>query len=200
MLAMAVLDGVEWLQHVGSVGRVVFGEMFVRSESGDECAPGEVGEIYMRRARPTCVPLYRKRSKSCDGWDSLGDLGWFDEDGYLYPSDRRVDMFTVGGRNLYPAEVEKALGDHPAVLSCLVVGVPDDDLGQVPFALVQADPGANLDENMVLQFLAERIAPYKVPRFIEFRAETLRDDAGKARRTAVRAELIERMANSHVTS
>jgi bile acid-coenzyme A ligase len=91
------------------------------------------------------VPTYRyigTTAKSRDGWDSLGDLGYFDEDGFLYLSDRRVDMFTVGGRNVYPAEIENALSAHPDVLSCLVVGVPHEDLGQVPYALVQAGVGA----------------------------------------------------------
>ncbi|WP_444543020.1 AMP-binding enzyme, partial [Mycobacterium celatum] len=123
-------------------------------------------------------------------WDSLGDLGHFDEDGFLYLSDRRVDMFTVGGRNVYPAEIENALSAHPDVLSCLVVGVPDDDLGQVPYALVQAEA---LDEEAVRAFLAERIAAYKVPRRVEFVDTPLRDDAGKARRSAVRAQVMARL-------
>jgi bile acid-coenzyme A ligase len=84
-------------------------------------------------------------ARSRDGWDSLGDLGWYIDDGcqrFFYLSVRRVDMFTVGGRNVYPAEIEAALAAHPHVLPCLVVGVADDDLGQVPHALVQA--GASL--------------------------------------------------------
>ncbi|NBP85557.1 MAG: AMP-dependent synthetase, partial [Mycobacteriaceae bacterium] len=119
-----------------------------------------------------------------------GDLGWFDAEGYLYLADRRVDMFTVGGRNVYPAEIENALAAHPAVLSCLVVGVPHDDLGQVPHALVQA---AGLDTAAVQAFVAERLAGYKVPRSVEFVDTPLRDDAGKARRSAVRDEVIARL-------
>ena len=93
------------------------------------------------RPRAGQPPTYRyigAEAKSRDGWDSLGDLGYFDADGFLYLNDRRVDMFTVGGRNVYPAEIESALSAHPDVLSCLVVGVPDGDLGQVPHAIVQA--------------------------------------------------------------
>jgi bile acid-coenzyme A ligase len=174
------------------VGVVVSGEMKVLDDNGDECPPGVVGEIYMRPS-PGSSPTYRYvgvTAKSRDGWDSLGDLGYFDEDGFLYLSDRRVDMFTVGGRNVYPAEVEAALAEHPDILSCLVVGVPDDDLGQVPHALVQTD--AAIDEDAVIAFVGARVASYKVPRTVEFVERPLRDDAGKARRTAVRDDVIAR--------
>ncbi|MDT5016035.1 MAG: bile acid-coenzyme ligase, partial [Mycobacterium sp.] len=135
--ALTFINGTQWLEHRGSVGVVVAGEMKVLDDDGNECPPGVVGEIYMRRA-PGSAPTYRyigATAKSRDGWDSLGDLGYFDADGFLYLNDRRVDMFTVGGRNVYPAEVEAALAEHPMILSCLVVGVPDPnsgDLGQVP--------------------------------------------------------------------
>jgi bile acid-coenzyme A ligase len=146
------------------------------------------------RPSPGSAPTYRyvgATAKSRDGWDSLGDLGYFDADGFLYVSDRRVDMFTVGGRNVYPAEIENALAEHPDVLSCLVVGVPHEDLGQVPYALVQAGPA--LDEQTVHAFLRDRIAGYKVPATVEFVDTPLRDDAGKARRSAVRAQVMARL-------
>lgn len=192
--ALTFISGEQWLAHPGSVGVVVTGEMKVLDDDGNECPPGVVGEVYMRPS-PGSAPTYRyvgATAKSRDGWDSLGDLGYFDEDGFLYLSDRRVDMFTVGGRNVYPAEIESALSEHPAVLSCLVVGVPDDDLGQVPHALVQADGG--LDEAAVIAFLSERLERYKVPRTVEFTDAPLRDDAGKARRSAVRDEVLARRA------
>jgi bile acid-coenzyme A ligase len=189
--ALTFINGAQWLEHRGSVGIVVAGEMKVLDDDGNECPPGVVGEIYMRPS-PGSAPTYRyigATAKSRDGWDSLGDLGYFDEDRFLYLNDRRVDMFTVGGRNVYPAEIESALSAHPKVLSCLVVGVPDADLGQVPHAIVQAD---GLDEAAVTSFLAERISSYKVPHTVEFSDTPLRDDAGKARRSAVRDEVIAR--------
>ena len=195
--ALTFISGAEWLSHRGSVGRVVSGEMRVLDDAGGQCPPGVIGEIYLR-PRPGSSPTYRyigSTAKSRDGWDSLGDLGWFDEEGYLYLADRRVDMFTVGGRNVYPAEIENALSEHPAVLSCLVVGVPHEDLGQVPHVLVQAQAaGADgaLDDVGVTAFVAQRLAAYKVPRSVEFVDTPLRDDAGKARRTAVRDEVIAR--------
>ncbi|MGV0851805.1 AMP-binding protein [Mycolicibacterium phlei] len=191
--ALTFISGRQWLEHPGSVGVVVAGEMKVLDDDGNECPPGVVGEIYMRPS-PGSAPTYRyvgATAKSRDGWDSLGDLGYFDSDGFLYLSDRRVDMFTSGGRNVYPAEIESALSEHPQVLSCLVVGVPDEDgdLGQVPHALVQAE---GLEEAAVIAFLAERLERYKVPRSVEFVDEPLRDDAGKARRSAVRDEVLQR--------
>ena len=125
--ALTFISGDQWLSHPGSVGLVVSGEMKVLDDDGNPCPPGVVGEIYMR-PNPGSAPTYRYvgvTAKTRDGWDSLGDLGYFDADGFLYLSDRRVDMFTVGGRNVYPAEIESALSAHPDVLSCLVVGVPD---------------------------------------------------------------------------
>lgn len=193
--ALTFVSGTQWLEHRGSVGVVVAGEMKVLDDDGNECPPGVVGEVYMRPA-PGSAPTYRyigATAKSRDGWDSLGDLGYFDEDGFLYLNDRRVDMFTVGGRNVYPAEIESALSAHPNVLSCLVVGVPEGDLGQVPYAIVQAE---GLDEADVIAFLSERIASYKVPRTVEFSDTPLRDDAGKARRSAVRDEIIARRAQA----
>ncbi|GAY19340.1 AMP-binding protein [Mycobacterium sp. shizuoka-1] len=192
--ALTFISGSEWLTHRGSVGRVVAGEMKVLDDDGNECPPGVLGEIYMR-PNPGSGPTYRyigSTAKSRDGWDSLGDLGWFDEEGYLYLADRRVDMFTVGGRNVYPAEIENALAEHPAVLSSLVVGVPHEDLGQVPHALVHTD-GTPLTDEAVREFVAQRLADYKVPRSVEFVDTPLRDDAGKARRSAVRDEVIARL-------
>jgi bile acid-coenzyme A ligase len=196
--ALTFISGDQWLTHRGSVGVVVAGEMKVLDDDGNPCPPGVIGEIYMRPS-PGSAPTYRyvgATATNRDGWDSLGDLGYFDADGFLYLSDRRVDMFTVGGRNVYPAEIEGALSAHPDVLSCLVVGVPDPnsgDLGQVPYALVHTADGSALDAAGVQEFLRDRIAGYKVPHTVEFVSTPLRDDAGKARRSAVRAEIMARL-------
>lgn len=193
--ALTFVSGSQWLRHPGTVGTVVAGEMKVLDDDGHECPPGVVGELFMRPA-PGSSPTYRyvgSTATSRDGWESLGDLGYYVDDGderFFFLSDRRVDMFTVGGRNVYPAEIESALAEHPDVLSCLAVGVPDDDLGQVPHALVQA--ATELSQDGVRAFLAERLASYKVPRTVEFVDRPLRDDAGKARRSAVRDEVIAR--------
>lgn len=196
--AVTVVNGTQWLNHRGSVGQVIMGEMKILDEDGNECPPRTTGEIYMRPGEdaPPTYHYIGSDAVSRDGWESIGDMGWFDEDGFLYLSDRRVDMFNVGGRKVYPAEVEGALAGHPAVLSSLVIGIPDDDLGQVPYAVVEADPSAGLDEYAVRSYLKERIAGYKVPRHVEFSTKPLRDLAGKARRSAVRDEVISRLGKS----
>lgn len=194
--AITMISGSEWLAHRGSVGTVIMGEIKVLDEHGQECAPGVVGEIFMRSG-PEGDPTYRyigSEATTRDGWETLGDLGWFDEDGFLYLSDRRVDMFNVGGRKVYPAEVEVALIEHPDVLSCIVIGIPDDDLGQVPGVVIEKAAGSTLDAESVRTYLKGRVEGYKVPRHVEFATEPLRDDAGKARRSQVRRDVVRRLA------
>ena len=118
------------------------------------------------------------------GWESLGDIGWFDEDGYLYLADRRTDMILVGGSNVYPAEIEAALEEFESVQSCAVIGIPDDDLGNKIHAIVQVSRPTTEDE--LRGHLAGRLVTYKQPRTYEFVDEPLRDDAGKVRRSALR--------------
>jgi bile acid-coenzyme A ligase len=195
MQAITVISGREWLEHRGSVGRAVVGEMAILGEDGQELPPGEIGEIYMRPPGGSS-PTYRyigAEAKSRDGWESLGDLGWKDADGYIYISDRRVDMIVSGGANIYPAEVEATLETHPLVLSAVVVGLPDDDLGARVHALVQT--ASPVEEQELLAFVGERLVRYKVPRSVEFIDEPLRDDAGKVRRSTMRDEAIERLAS-----
>jgi len=192
--AATVIGGEEWLSHRGSVGRTVMGEIRILGPDGAELPAGEVGEVYMRRPEGT-PPTYRyigAEATERDGWESVGDLGWMDADGYLYLSDRRTDLIITGGSNVYPAEVEAALTEHPRVGSSAVVGLPDDDLGQRVHAVVQATPA--IDEDELRAFLAERLVRYKVPRSFRFVDGSLRDDAGKVRRSAVRDEEVERLA------
>jgi len=185
--AITVITGTEWLEHRGSVGQVMFGEMKVFGEDGAERPAGEAGEIYMRRAEGT-AETYRYVGATPKtlpgGWESLGDLGWFDADGYLYLADRRTDMILVGGSNVYPAEIEAALEEHPAVQSCAVIGLPDDDLGARIHAIVNAKGEVSAED--LKAHLKDRLVTYKQPRSFEFVDEPVRDDAGKVRRTALR--------------
>jgi fatty-acyl-CoA synthase len=176
----------EWLAHPGSVGRVVLGEMRVMGPDGQEAAPGVVGEIWMRPpADRTTYRYIGAEPVARDGWESLGDVGWFDEDGYLYLADRQTDMILVGGANVYPAEVEAALDEHPAVLSSCVIGLPDEDYGNVVHAIVETRHEVSDEE--LRAHLASRLVSYKLPRTFERSPEPLRDDAGKVRRSALRA-------------
>jgi len=184
---VTIITGAEWLEHRGSVGRVTVGEMKAVGEDGRDLPPGEVGEIYMRRpegAPPTYKYLGATAKTIEGGWESLGDIGWFDADGYLYLADRRTDMILVGGSNVYPAEIEAALEEHPAVQSVAVIGLPDEDLGNRVHAIVQAKEAVTPDQ--LKAHLAERLVSYKQPRSFEFVDEPLRDDAGKVRRSALR--------------
>ncbi|MGY4430799.1 bile acid-coenzyme A ligase [Bradyrhizobium sp. F1.13.1] len=193
-IALTTITGGEWLHHRGSVGRVKVGQIKVFDASGNVLPPGETGEIYLRRP-DGALPSYTYRGATArtlpGGWESLGDMGCFDADGYLYLADRRTDMILVGGANVYPAEIEAAIDEHPLALSSAVVGLPHEDMGSSVHAIVQARSG--LTAEALLAHLAERLVTYKLPRTIEFVAEPLRNEAGKVRRTQLRDERIARM-------
>jgi bile acid-coenzyme A ligase len=185
--ANCMIDGVEWLAHPGSVGQVKRGRISVRDADWRDLPPGHVGEIWMRPEDDR--PTYRyigATARARDGWESLGDMGSFDAEGYLYLADRQSDMILVGGANVYPAEVEAALAEHPAVGQSAVIGLPDEDYGSVVHAVVQNTAPVTAEE--LQDHLRTRLAPYKIPRTVEFAAEPLRDDAGKIRRSALREE------------
>jgi bile acid-coenzyme A ligase len=182
-----VITGTEWLDHRGSVGRPSGGEVEICDADGHPVPAGQEGEVWLRSYRKT--PAYRyvgaePRTRP-GGWESLGDMGRLDEDGYLYLGDRSQDMILVGGSNVYPAEVEAALSEHPAVRSCAVIGLPDDERGNRVHAIVEADPDATSADDL-MAFTAERLVAYKRPRTVEFVDTPLRDDAGKVRRTDLR--------------
>jgi bile acid-coenzyme A ligase len=118
---------------------------------------------------------------SRDGWTTVGDLGWMDEDGYLYIADRRSDMIITGGENIFAAEVEAALDRHEGVLSSAVIGLPDDDLGQRVHAVVEVTEGVT-EEHLRIH-MDEHLARYKTPRSYELTNRVLRDDAGKIRKS-----------------
>ncbi len=192
--AATIITGVEWLAHRGSVGKVNVNQFKVLRADGTEAAAGEVGEVFMRPSDDENIRTYRyvgAEARRIDGgYESLGDMGSLDADGYLYLSDRQTDMILAGGANIYPAEIEAALDEHPRVRSCAVIGLPDDDLGNLVYAIVQTDDGSPIDLDDLRAHLGERLVRYKIPREFEFTAEPLRDDAGKSRRSALRAERV----------
>src|SRR5262249_18349048 len=149
---------------------------------------GEVGEIFFRLfdPEPTYYYIGSPPVKSTpDGFMSVGDMGWVDEEGYLFLADRRVDLIISGGANIYPAEVEAALTEHPAVRDVAVIGLPDDDWGKIVHAVIQPRDAANPPAIRALDaHCRERLAAYKVPKSYEFVAALPRDDTGKIRRSA----------------
>lgn len=187
--ANTVISGIEWRRHPGSVGRPVAGEFRIVAEDGAELPVGQVGEIYSRRD-PQATPTYRylgaEAKRINGGWESLGDMGWCDSEGYLYLADKRSDLILRGGANIYPAEVEAAIEAHPAVLEAVVVGLPDEDLGQRVHAIVRSTGALDFDE--LSAHLGDRLSRYKIPTSCEFVAETLREDSGKVRRSLLRDE------------
>jgi len=195
------ITGREWLEHPGSVGRPSAGaQLKILDDDGNEVPPGEMGEIYVMPAGGTGSTFHyvgAEAKLTADGWQSVGDMGYFDADGYLYLGDRRSDMVLCGGRNIYPAEVESAIDAFPGVRSSAVIGLPDDDLGERLHAIVDIgasddDPGTgDFDEGALREHLAARLVHYKVPATIEVVRELLRDDAGKMRRAALRAQRLD---------
>ncbi len=185
------ISGTEWLAHPGSVGKPSAGaRLKILDDNGRELPPGEMGEIYvLPPGGPGSTYRYVGASArlTADGWESFGDMGYFDSDGYLYLGDRRSDMVLCGGRNIYPAEVEAAIDALSGVRSSAVIGLPDDDLGQRLHAIVDVGAdGSDLDEAQIKQHLIERLVHYKIPTSIEIVTTLLRDDAGKMRRSALR--------------
>jgi bile acid-coenzyme A ligase len=184
-----MISGTDWLAHRGSVGRVREGyELRILDEAGRERPVGEVGEIYFRPKGGAGSTYHYLGStpRRVGEWESPGDLGRVDEDGYLYLSDRRNDLIISGGANIYPAEVEAVIDAHPAVRTSAVIGLPDEEWGARVHAIVQPVEGAGLDEAELLDFVAGRLARFKLPKSVEFTSEPLRDEAGKVRRAALR--------------
>lgn len=190
-----VITGHEWLNHKGSVGKPSETcEMKVVDEQGKTLPTGATGEIFLRpKSGPGSTYRYiGAEAKTMEGgWESLGDIGHLDEDGYLYLSDRLTDMIVSGGANVYPAEVEAAIDACPGVRSSCAIGLPHEELGNAVHAIVDI-PDGNVNEETLLAHLAQRLVRYKIPRTFEFVDEPLRDDAGKVRRKSLRAERLDR--------
>jgi bile acid-coenzyme A ligase len=194
-IVTTILNGAEWLAHRGSVGRPYRDKIRIVDEQGRELPPREVGEIFAMPASgqgSTYSYIGAETRSTSDGFETLGDFGWMDEDGYLYIADRRTDMIVSGGANIFPAEVEGALMAHPGVESAVVIGLPDEELGAVTHAIVQPtqDLKGRLNGEILLAFLRERLVTYKLPRSFEFVDTPLRDDAGKVRRQQLREQRI----------
>lgn len=183
------IRGDEWLLHKGSVGRPVDScEMKIVDEQGQDLAAGEIGEVFMRpKTGPGTTYRYIGDTPRAieGGWESIGDMGYLDAEGYLYLTDRRADMILRGGANIYPAEVEAALDAFPGVRSSAVIGLPDAELGNRLHAIVDA-PAGNVDESALRAHMEEQLLTYKRPASYEFTTEAVRDDAGKVRRKALR--------------
>ncbi|MFC9975827.1 AMP-binding protein [Spirillospora sp. NPDC127200] len=190
--AVVVARPHEWLARPGTVGRAVAGvEIKILGPDGAELPPGETGLIYARGQ--TGFEYHGDPAKTAASMRgdlyTPGDLGHLDADGWLYMSDRRTDLIISGGVNLYPAEIEAALLQHPAVADAVVIGVPDPEWGQRPVALVEPAAGAAAGPGLaadLLEHCGRRLAKLKHPRRIEFRESLPRTPSGKLSRSRVR--------------
>ena len=181
-----VIPAGEWLRKPGSVGRAWPGSVVrVLDDAGAELPAGEVGTVYMRMGTSSFEyhqAPEKTRSGRVGDLFTLGDVGYLDADGYLYLRDRKSDMIISGGVNIYPAEIENVLSVHPKVADVAVFGVPHEDWGEQVKAVVQPAPGVAGEEALtaeLLEFAAERLAKFKLPRVVDYTDELPRDPNGK---------------------
>jgi long-chain acyl-CoA synthetase len=177
-------DSAEWLARPGTTGRAMDGvEVKILDANGRPLPPGECGDIYVRSPRITDFTYHNqdqaRRAIDRDGFVTLGDVGYLDEDGYLFLNDRSRDMIISGGVNIYPAEIEAALHTLPGLHDCAVFGIPDAEYGEKIAAVIEPRADAELTEAAVLDHLRPRLANYKLPSRIEFRRDLPREDSGK---------------------
>jgi long-chain acyl-CoA synthetase len=176
----------EWLAHPGSVGRALGCTVHVLDEAGKDLPAGGIGEVWFESANPRFVyhgdPGKTAETYNERGWATLGDVGYLDDEGYLYLTDRKAFMIISGGVNIYPQEAENLLVTHPRVMDAAVIGVPDEEMGEQVKAIVQpVDPataGPELEQEL-LGWLRERLAHYKCPRSVDFDPQLPRLENGK---------------------
>jgi bile acid-coenzyme A ligase len=191
-IGLVVCRGDEWLAHPGTVGRGMNDtEVRIVGPDGTALPPREVGGIFLRSPTgPQAMYVgddVTPMDTTDDGFASVGDLGFLDEEGFLYMVDRRVDLIVTGGANVYPAEVETALSEHPGIEDVVVIGLRDPEWGRRVHAVVHPSD-RSLDEAAVIAYAKERLAPYKVPKSVEFVEAIPRTEAMKFNRAALVAE------------
>jgi long-chain acyl-CoA synthetase len=177
----------QWLAHPGTVGLPLIGKVHILGEDGEELPAGGRGTIYFESdALFTYHNDPEKTAASRDpggrGWTTLGDVGYLDDEGFLYLTDRKAYMIITGGVNVYPQEAENVLALHPKVADVAVLGVPNDEFGEEVKAVVEPismdDAGPDLERELIA-YCRERLADVKCPRSVDFRAELPRHPTGK---------------------
>ncbi len=182
---LTALDSDEWLAHKGSVGKPVLGEIHIIDDEGNELPTGEAGNVYFGGGGSFEYhndPEKTAKSRNEKGWSTLGDVGYVDEDGFLYLTDRKANMIITGGVNVYPQEAENVMVTHPKVADVAVFGIPNEEFGEEVKAVVQpldmADAGEELAEELIA-FCREQLAAVKCPRSVDFEAALPRHPTGK---------------------
>ena len=192
-LGFTACNSEEWLAHKGSVGKVLMGDIAILDEEGKPSPKGEPGEIWFRTANPFSYFNDEEKTKEAKSADStmstVGDVGYLDDDGFLYLTDRSTFMIISGGVNIYPQETEDLLITHPKIADAAVFGVPDEDFGEEVKAVIQTMPEIEESEELVLEimaFCAENLSAQKCPRSIDFEAELPRLPTGKLYKRVLR--------------
>jgi acyl-CoA synthetase (AMP-forming)/AMP-acid ligase II len=179
------------LRKPGSCGKPYGGiEVKAVDDDGNSLPPNQPGELFFRTALAMegYHATLEQLAEAGEGWKSVGDVGYIDDEGYVYISDRKKDMIISGGMNIYPAEIEAVLHQHPDVMDVGVFGIPDDEWGEKVHAVVQPKAGRTIDMADIEGFAAERLAGYKRPRSWEFRDELPRTESGKLLKRLLRDE------------
>jgi long-chain acyl-CoA synthetase len=193
----SVISPDEWLAKPGSVGRPFPGvRVRIAGPDGEDLPSGEVGTIMISAFAGQRFRYHNAPDKTEQAWHgeyfTVGDMGWLDEDGYLFLADRRTDLIISGGVNIYPAEVEAALIEDGDVVDAAVIGLPDDRMGQKVHAVVELRRGVVPDASALLARVAERLADFKRPRTVEFVDELPREPNGKVLKTRLREQRMQR--------
>jgi len=187
----------DWLAHPGTVGKSILGTVHICDDAGAELPNGEPGIIYFEREEVVfeyhsdAKKTKESRHPDHQNWSTLGDVGYLDDDGYLYLTDRKAFMIISGGVNIYPQEIEDCLIVHPKVADVAVIGVPNDDMGEEVKAIVQLEDGVEINDDVARELMAycrERLAHYKTPRSIDFRDQLPRLPTGKLYKRLLRDE------------
>ncbi len=189
---IAFCDSAAWLQRPGTVGRVLErAALRIVDDNGADCPAGVPGEIFARLSHYPDFTYHgqeqRRREIEREGLITLGDIGYRDDDGFLFLCDRKRDMVIIGGANVYPAEIESVLTAMPGVKDCAVFGIPDAEYGESLLALVEPHHDASLGSAEVISHLRERLSGFKVPRHVEIRSGLPREDSGKILKRLLRA-------------
>ncbi len=182
---MTFVGSKDWLEHKGTVGKAVIGILHICDDDGNEVPPRTEGGIYFESEHVFEYHGDAEKTASArnqNGWATLGDVGWVDEDGYLYLTDRKSFMIITGGVNVYPQEIENHLVGHPKVQDVAVIGGPHEEMGEEVIAVIQpldmADAGDALRDDLIA-YAREKLSGVKIPRRIDFLAELPRHDTGK---------------------
>ncbi len=188
---VSVVSPEEWLERPGTLGKPFPGlSVRILDGSGHDMPPGEVGAIYVSSMPGARFEYHGAPEKTAEAWKgdffTVGDLGWLDEDGYLFLADRRTDLIITGGVNVYPAEVEQAFMEEEDVVDVAVIGLPDDRMGQRVHAIIELAPGAAEDADDLVGRVAKRLADFKLPRSVEFVKQLEREPNGKVMKANLR--------------